>query len=86
MFKFSTSQVMINENLGEYFNLSVIKIGHNEPDVTVEVAVREPRLDVSLQGKLSVFVANTTHIQIPSHKINGPLLNYTCIICMLILT
>ena len=55
MFKFSTSQVMINEDFGEYFNLSIIKIGHNEPNVTIEIGVTEPRLDVSLQGKLTTF-------------------------------
>lgn len=45
-FNFSTSQAIIDENIGEYFNLSIVKIGNNEPNVTVEIAIMELQRDV----------------------------------------
>ena len=42
MFNFSTfGDVFIKEDVGVYLNLSLIKIGQNEPNVTVNVGVTE---------------------------------------------
>lgn len=40
MFNFSTSRdFFISENIGTFTNLSIIKIGQNEPDVTINIDV-----------------------------------------------
>lgn len=41
MFNFSTSQTIIEENVGNYFNLSIVKIGQNEANVTIKIEVSE---------------------------------------------
>ena len=48
MFNFSSSQAILKENDEKllHFNLSIIKIGQNEPNVTVVVAVSELLTDV----------------------------------------
>lgn len=39
MFNFSSSQLIIDESIGEYLNLSIVKIGKNEANVTVKIGV-----------------------------------------------
>ena len=55
MFNFSSSQAMIEEGAGEYLNLSIVKIGENEPNVRVKIGLSLELVDITSRAERGIM-------------------------------